>query len=110
MTAIMSAACCMALDGAGRSRPARERNEKAIQHWVQHAWPRIKKRPPPEATLVFVDESGFSLLPTACHTWSPRGQTPILRHCFNWPKLSAISAVTLNPRAYLHLVPGSIQP
>jgi transposase len=60
------------------------------------------------ATLVFVDESGFSLLPTACRTWSPRGQTPILRHCFNWPKLSAISAVTPNPHAYLHLVPGTI--
>ena len=55
-----------------------------------------------------MDESGFSLLPTACRTWSPRGQTPILRHCFNWPKLSAISAVTPNPHAYLHLVPGTI--
>jgi len=61
-----------------------------------------------KATLVFVDESGFSLLPTACRTWSPRGQTPILRHCFNWPKLSAISAVTPNPHAYLRLVPGTI--
>ena len=61
-----------------------------------------------KATLVFVDESGFSLLPTACRTWSPRGQTPILRHCFNWPKLSAISAVTPNPHVYLHLVPGTI--
>jgi len=47
-----------------------------------------------KATLVFVHESGFSLLPTACRTWSPRGQTPILRHGFNWSKLSAISAVT----------------
>lgn len=55
-----------------------------------------------------MDESGFSLLPTACRTWSPRGQTPILRHCFNWPKLSAISAVTPNPHAYLHLVAGTI--
>ena len=61
-----------------------------------------------KATLVFVDESGFSLLPTACRTWSPRGQTPILRHCFNWPKLSAISAVAANPHAYLHLVPGTV--
>ena len=61
-----------------------------------------------KATLVFVDESGFCLLPTACRTWSPGGQTPILRHCFNWPKLSAISAITPNPHAYLHWVPGSI--
>ncbi len=55
-----------------------------------------------------MDESGFSLLPTACRTWSPRGQTPILRHCFSWPKLSAISAVTPNPHVYLHLVAGTI--
>ncbi len=26
-----------------------------------------------KATLAFVDESSFSLLPTACRTWSPRG-------------------------------------
>ena len=55
-----------------------------------------------------MDESGFSLLPTVCRTWAPRGQTPILRHCFSWPKLSAISAVTPNPHAYLHLVAGTI--
>jgi transposase len=61
-----------------------------------------------KATLVFLDESGFSLLPTPCKTWAPRGQTPFLYHCFNWPKLSAISAVTPNPHAYLRLVRGTI--
>ncbi len=60
------------------------------------------------AALAFVDESGFSLLPTACKTWAPRGETPILRHCFNRPKLSAISAVTPNPHTYLQLVPRTI--
>ncbi len=61
-----------------------------------------------KATLVFLDESGFSLLPTPCKTWAPRGQTPLLYHCFNWPKLSAISAVTPNPHAHLRLVRGTI--
>ena len=55
-----------------------------------------------------LDESGFSLLPTPCKTWAPRGQTPFLYHCFNWPKLAAISAVTPNPHAYLRLVRGTI--
>jgi transposase len=27
-------------------RKAKERDEQAIQHWVQHEWPRIKKGPP----------------------------------------------------------------
>jgi transposase len=59
--------------------------------------------------LVFLDESGFSLLPTPCKTWAPRGHTPILWHCFNWPKLSAVSAVTPNPRVSLRLVRGTIR-
>jgi transposase len=29
------------------TRQARERDEEAIQHWVAHEWPRIKKGPPP---------------------------------------------------------------
>ncbi len=61
------------------------------------------------ATLVFLDESGFSLLPTPCKTWAPRGQTPVLWHCFDWPKLSALSAVTPNPHAYLRLVRGTVR-
>ena len=32
----------------------------------------------------------------------------MLYHGFNWPKLSAISAVTPNPHAYLRLVRGTI--
>ena len=28
-------------------RRAKERNETAIRHWVQHDWPRIKKKPGP---------------------------------------------------------------
>jgi transposase len=32
----------------------------------------------------------------------------MLYHCFNWPKLSAISAVTPRPSAYLRLVRGTI--
>ena len=51
------------------------------------------------ATLVFVDESGFSLTPTVTKTWSPIGMTPILLHPFgHWEKLSAISGVVLNLR------------
>ena len=67
-----------------------------------------KKAQSLKATLVFLDESGFSLLPTPCKTWAPRGQTPFLYHCFNWPKLSAISALTPKPHAYLRLVRGTI--
>ncbi len=29
------------------ARQAKERDEEAIQHWVAHEWPKIKKGPPP---------------------------------------------------------------
>lgn len=44
--------------------------------------------------MVFVDESGFSLLPAAVRTYAPRGQTPILRVPRKWDRLSVISAIT----------------
>jgi hypothetical protein len=32
------------------------------------------------AHLVFIDESGFLLIPSVHKTWSPVGQTPIVLH------------------------------
>ena len=50
------------------------------------------------AYLVFLDESGFQLLPSVRRTWSPRGQTPVVRHRYERrTKISAISAVTVSP-------------
>jgi transposase len=50
------------------------------------------------AHLIFVDESGFLLIPTIRKTWSPRGQTPLLRHQ-TWPrhKISVISGISISP-------------
>jgi transposase len=47
--------------------------------------------------IVFVDESGFSLLPTVRRTWAPIGQTPIIRHRFNWKRLHAVGAIACEP-------------
>ena len=59
--------------------------------------------------MAFLDESGFSLLPTMPKTWAPRGETPILRHRMSWPKLSVIAAVSPNPHIWLHQVRGSVK-
>ena len=45
------------------------------------------------ALIVFVDESGVSLLPSVRATWAPRGHTPVLRHAFNWKRLSLAAAL-----------------
>jgi transposase len=46
------------------------------------------------ATLLFVDESAFYLLPMAVQTWAPCGQTPVLRVPFTRDHLATISAIT----------------
>ena len=46
------------------------------------------------ASIVFVDESGFSERPSIRRTWAPRGRTPVLTHrCRSWKTLSVIGAV-----------------
>jgi transposase len=54
---------------------------------------------------VFEDESGISLLPSVRATWAPKGQTPVLRHPFNWKRLSLAAALVYEPDASdAHLV------
>lgn len=50
------------------------------------------------AHIVFLDESGFLMLPTVVRTWAPRGKTPLLRHRFRRDKVSAISAISVSPK------------
>ena len=53
--------------------------------------------------MVFVDESGFSLIPYVAKTWAPVGQTPVLIHQGRWPKFSAIRGVTPKGKLYIQL-------
>jgi transposase len=50
------------------------------------------------AHLVFVDESGFLLIPSVRRTWAPRGQTPLLRHRQRRERISVISGLSVSPR------------
>lgn len=52
-------------------------------------------------TIVWVDESGFYLLPAVVRTYAPRGQTPILRVKLTRDHVSAISAITRDGRLLL---------
>jgi transposase len=47
---------------------------------------------------VFLDESGFLLVPPLARTWAPRGRTPVLHCAGHWTKISAISAISVSPR------------
>ena len=39
----------------------------------------------------------MSLLPSVRATWAPRGKTPVLRHRFNWKRLSLAGALAYEP-------------
>jgi transposase len=62
--------------------------------------------------IVFLDESGVSQKPPVSRIWAPRGRTPVLRHCFNWKKLSICSALGFSSsgrctRLIFQIVPNS---
>ncbi len=50
--------------------------------------------------MVFVDESGFYLLPGHVRTYAPCGQTPILRWPYTRDHLSVRSGITMDGRLY----------
>lgn len=50
------------------------------------------------AHLVFIDESGFLLIPSVRRTWGLRGQTPVHHHHYKREKVSVISALTVSPK------------
>jgi transposase len=64
--------------------------------------PLKKKAHDEERTIVWVDESGFYLLPGVVRTYAPRGQTPLLRVPLTRDHLSAISAITSDGRLLMH--------
>ena len=60
--------------------------------WKQIRWPALKKVDEEQATIWWVDESSWYLLPMLVRTFAPIGQTPILRVNLTHDHLSAISA------------------
>jgi transposase len=52
-------------------------------------------------TVVWVDQSGFYLLPLAVRTWAPCGQTPRLQVPLTHDHLAAISAITPQGRLFM---------
>jgi transposase len=72
-----------------------QRDEAAIKRWRVDIWPEQRRRAARERrTLVFVDESGFYLLPGIVKTYGPRGQTPIIHDWQTREHLSVMAGVT----------------
>ena len=51
--------------------------------------------------MVFVDQSGFYLLPMVLSTYAPTGKTPVIRHYLTRDHLSVMSGITPKGKLYM---------
>lgn len=82
-------------------RRALQRDEVAIEDWRDEVWPELQRQARRERrVLVFVDESGFYLLPGLVRTYAPEGLTPTLRERVTRDHLSVMGGLTLAGKVY----------
>jgi transposase len=86
-----------------------QRDEEAIDRWRSNVWPELWTRTRRERrTLVFVDESGFYLLPGKVRTYAPKGETPILDEWQTHDHLSVMGGLTPAGKVYTLVRPKSL--
>jgi transposase len=73
----------------------------AMEQWRVEVWPEVKERARKEhRTLVFIDESGFYLLPEVVRTYAPKGSRPVQKKWQTNDHLSVMGALTPHGRIY----------
>jgi transposase len=78
-----------------------QRDEEEIQRWREQVWPQLKRRARRERrTLVFVDESGFYLLPGVVKTYGPKAHTPVVDGVKTHDHLSIMGGLTTDGRVF----------
>ncbi len=86
-----------------------QRDEAAIARWRRDAWPDLKEKARREhRELVFVDESGFYLVPGVVKTYAPRGQTPIIDEWQTRDHLSVMGGLTTQGKVSTLVRPQSL--
>jgi transposase len=86
-----------------------QRDEAAIARWRAESWPALKAQARREhRELVFVDESGFYLLPGAVKTYAPRARTPVLDEWQTRDHLSVMCGLTPRGKVYTLVRPRSL--
>lgn len=86
-----------------------QRDEASIERWRVESWPVLRDKARRERrSLVFVDESGFYLLPGVVKTYAPKAQTPILDEWQTRDHLSVMGGVTARGEMYSMVRPTSL--
>jgi transposase len=81
---------------------ALQRDEAEIEHWRTVVWPSLLARARRERqTPIFIDESGFYLLPGLVRTYAPEGRTPIIRPWHTRDHLSVMAGLTPQGKIYV---------
>ncbi len=88
---------------------ATQRDEQAIAHWRVAMWPELLRKAVRERrTLVFIDESGFYLLPGKVKTYGPKGKTPVIDKWLTRDHLSVMAGLTPKGKVYTLVRPESL--
>jgi len=78
-----------------------QRDEEAIERWRREVWPDLYRRARRERRVpVFVDESGFYLLPSVVKTYGPAGHTPVIAEKQTRDHLSVMGGMTPQGNLY----------
>jgi transposase len=78
-----------------------QRDEVAIAHWRATVWPELRRKAVRERrTLVFIDESGFYLMPGVVKTYGPKGKTPVIDKWLSRDHLSVMGGFTPAGKLY----------
>jgi len=89
---------------------ASQRKEETIRQWCHEYWPEVKKNAEDESRkIVFVDESGFYLLPFTGKTYAPKRKTPILHNKLSREHLSVIGGISRDGRLYIQIRESSFK-
>lgn len=86
-----------------------QRDEVAIERWRVEVWPELRRKAASERrTLVFIDESGFYLLPGKVKTYGPKGKTPVIDKWLTRDHLSVMAGFTPTGKVYTLVRPESL--
>jgi transposase len=86
-----------------------QRDEVAIKRWRLETWPELRRKAAQERrTLVFIDESGFYLLPGIVRTYGPKGRTPVIDKVLTRDHLSVMAGFTPDGKLYTLVRPESL--
>jgi transposase len=88
---------------------ALQREVEEIHRWRVAVWPRLRQQARRQCrALVFVDESGFYLLPGVVRTYAPQGETPVVDEWQTRDHLSVMGGLTPEGKVYVLVRPVSL--